>query len=103
MPKFTMLTMGLDPHINPQAAYLTRLFGVRDMALGVGVLSTRGDARKTWWRIGMMCDLGDALAGVVSARGGQLPDRPRLLAPALVAAGIAGAALGAGALLSDDV
>ncbi len=103
MPKFTMLAMGLDPHANPQAAYMARLFGIRDVALGVGILSTRGDARRTWWRIGMMCDLGDALAGALSARNNELPERPRVLAPGYVVAGVIGAGLGAAALLSDDV
>ena len=51
----------------------------------------------------MMCDLGDALAGALSARNDELPERPRVLAPGYVVAGIVGAGLGAAALLSDDV
>jgi hypothetical protein len=103
MPKFSMLAIGMDPHSNPQAAYWARLFGIRDVALGVGLLSTSGDARKVWWRIGMMCDLGDAVAGLLSARNNELPDRPRVLAPGYAVAGVVGAGLGAAALIAGDV
>jgi|1186.fasta_scaffold241667_2 hypothetical protein len=103
MPKFTILAIGGDPHSNPQAAYWARLFGIRDIALGVGLLSTSGDARRLWWRLGMMCDLGDAISGLLSNRNNELPTRPRVLAPGYAVAGVVGAALGAAALLADDV
>ena len=43
MPRLSGRLFGLDPDANPQAAYLGRLFGVRDVALGIG-LRTRAAA-----------------------------------------------------------
>lgn len=102
-PKVFMRAIGIDPKSNPHAGYMTRLFGIRDLTLGVGLLSTRGDSRRLWWRLGMLCDVGDLVSGVLSARHGELPAQPRVLAPMLVVAGAIGASLGAAALLSDDV
>ena len=101
-PRFFMAAIGLDPRSNPQAAYMSRLFGVRDLTLGLGLVATRGSARRLWWRLGILCDLGDAAAGAVSARRGELPagDRTLIL---FTGAGLVGAALGAAALHSDDV
>ena len=101
-PKFVMVALGMDPHSNPQGAYMARLFGVRDLALGIGLVSTRGDARRLWWRLGMLCDVGDMASGVLSARQGELPPGPRTL-PLFVGAGAIGASLGAAALIARDV
>lgn len=102
-PKTLMTVIGMDPFANPQAAYMSRLFGVRDLTLGLGLLASRGDARRVWWRLGILCDLVDAAAGVVSGRHGELPTRPRLLSGLVVGAGLVGASLGAAALADDDV
>jgi hypothetical protein len=51
----------------------------------------------------MMCDVGDAISGLLSARNDELPTHPRVLAPGYAVAGVVGAALGAAALFSDDV
>src|SRR3954470_17368820 len=86
---------GLDVPGNPQAPYLARLFGVRDLAFGVGVQRTPGDARRLrltlcgachlgakpppgvaprpWLPLGAPCDLADPPAGVLSGRDGSLP------------------------------
>src|SRR5262249_18570375 len=97
MPVFTQKLLGLDPEANPEAAYVGRLFGVRDAALGVGLLTTTGDARRLWWKIGIACDLADAAAGVVSAANGQLPSSTRVRT-LLIGAGLIGASLGTAAL-----
>lgn len=102
-PKFVMVCMGLDPHANPHAAYMTRLFGIRDLTLGIGLLSTRGDARRLWWRLGMLCDLADSVGGVISARRGEIPSQDRLPVPFVSIAGAGGVSLGAAALISGDV
>jgi hypothetical protein len=101
-PRFFMAAIGMDPHANPQAAYMSRLFGVRDLTLGLGLVATHGDARRLWWRLGILCDLGDAAAGALSARRGELPPGERVLV-LFTGAGLVGASLGAAALLSDDV
>jgi hypothetical protein len=101
-PRFFMAAIGMDPYGNPQAAYMSRLFGVRDLTLGLGLAATKGDARRLWWRLGVLCDVGDAAAGAVSSRRGELPagGRARFL---FTGAGVVGASLGVAALLSRDV
>ena len=64
---------GLDVPANPQAPYLARLFGARDVALALGAFSSEGDARRQWLQAGLACDAADALAGLAGARGGYLP------------------------------
>lgn len=64
---------GLDVPANPQAPYLARLFGARDVALAWGAFSSEGDTRRQWLLAGLACDAADALAGAAGARGGYLP------------------------------
>jgi hypothetical protein len=64
---------GLDVPANPQAPYLARLFGARDVALAWGAFSSEGDTRRQWLMAGLACDAADALAGVAGGRGGYLP------------------------------
>ncbi|MGH3117120.1 MAG: hypothetical protein ACRDQ2_08405 [Gaiellales bacterium] len=73
LPVLTMRLLGLDPEGNPQAAYVARLFAVRDAALGAGIVATRGDHRRLWWKIGIACDLADAAAGTSPAGSGSCP------------------------------
>ena len=76
---------GLDSDANPQAPYIGRLFGVRDVALAYGVLSTDGESRQRWIKAGIGCDMADALAGIAGWRGGYLSPLSSVLvtAPAL--------------------
>ena len=73
LPDTTGKLFGLDPVGNPQASYLARLFGIRDIALGAGTLSTEGASRQQWLKLGVVCDLADAAAGVLAHRKGVLP------------------------------
>src|SRR4051812_2938524 len=100
-PRFFMAAIGMDPFRNPQATYMSRLFGVRDLTLGLGLLSSRGRARRVWWRLGLLCDVGDTAAGMIGLRRGELPGggRGRLV---FVRAGAIGASLGVAALLLHD-
>jgi hypothetical protein len=97
-PRLAGKAFGLDASDNPQSPYLARLFGVRDVALGVGALTTKGDSRRHWLMLGLLCDAADAAAGVMAGRAGYLPKIPSALVTgtALVAVG-----LGAAALASD--
>jgi hypothetical protein len=72
-PNVTGKLFGLDPEGNPQASYLARLFGVRDIVLGAGVLSTEGSDRQRWLQFGIACDLADAAAGLLAGRANVLP------------------------------
>ena len=86
---------GLDVAGNPQAPYLARLFGARDAALAYGLQTTSGATRAQWLKIGVACDLADALAGIFAGRKGELPAFTTVLvtATALTAAGLGVAAL----------
>jgi hypothetical protein len=95
-PRLSGRLFGLDPDANPQAAYLGRLFGIRDVALGYGLNASAGEEqRRHWLRIGVACDLADALAGLFAGRSGDLPARSAFLVTttALAAAGMGIAAL----------
>ena len=94
-PRLAGKAFGLDAEGNPQSPYLARLFGIRDIALGVGALSTTGEARRQWLTLGVMCDAADAAAGIFAGRAGYLPKVPTALVTgvALAAAGLGLAAL----------
>jgi hypothetical protein len=100
-PDLVLDVMGLDPDANPQSGYGVQLFGVRDAMLGVGLLSTEGDARRVWWRVGIACDLVDAASGAWQIGRGRITSSPRSWVT-LVGAGLVGAALGTAALCADD-
>jgi hypothetical protein len=89
-PRLSGRLFGLDPDANPQAPYLGRLFGVRDVALAVGLSTSSGEQRSQWLRMGIVCDLADAAAGLLAGRRGELPKRATVLvtATALAAAGL---------------
>ena len=90
---------GLDTRGNPQAPYLARLFGIRDIALAIGALQSAGESRRQWLQLGVLCDAADVGAAALGKRGGYLP------APtAIVVGGVAAAAtaLGATALQAPD-
>jgi hypothetical protein len=94
-PRFSGRLFGLDPDANPQASYLGRLFGVRDVALGIGLRSSSGAERQQWLRLGVACDLADAAAGVLAGKTGALPKRATVLVTgtALMAAAMGIAAM----------
>src|SRR3712207_2769545 len=71
-PNFAGKLFGMDPAANPQAAYLGRLFGIRDVAFGVGTLQSSGATQKQILQLGMACDVADVGAAVFGRRGGYL-------------------------------
>jgi Domain of unknown function (DUF4267) len=89
---------GLDPDANPQAPYLGRLFGARDVALGVGTLQAEGEAQRQWLQLGVAVDAADAIAALAAGRAGYLPPVATGLVFAPAAAGVA---LGVVALRGD--
>jgi hypothetical protein len=94
-PRAAGRLFGLDAVANPQAPYLARLFGARDVALAVGALGSESDTRRQWLLAGFACDLADALAGLAGGRRGYLPAATSALVTgtALAAAGLGAAAL----------
>lgn len=53
--------------------YMTRVFGIRAVALGLGWLTSDGAARRRWQRLAFMCDVSDTVAGVGHLRRRDLP------------------------------
>jgi hypothetical protein len=53
--------------------YMNRVFGVRAVSLGVGYLVSRGEARKLWHRLWLLCDAADTLMGSAMAARRELP------------------------------
>jgi hypothetical protein len=98
-PRLSGRLFGLDPDGNPQAPYLGRLFGARDVALAFGMNASRGAERQQWLRIGLACDLADAVAGILAGRAGQLPKRAAVL---VTAAALMAAAMGVAALQGEE-
>ena len=56
-PKLTGGLFGLDVDGNPQAPYLARLFGIRDVALAYGIAVTSGEVRTQWLHPGFKLEL----------------------------------------------
>jgi hypothetical protein len=102
-PRLAGKSFGLDPKANPQSPYLGRLFGARDVALGVGTLQATGDARRQWLQVGIAVDAADALAALAAGRAGYLnPISAGLVfAPAVAAVGLGLAALRGDAETAD--
>jgi hypothetical protein len=94
-PRTAGRLFGLDAAANPQAPYLARLFGARDVALAWGALGSEGETQRQWLLAGLACDVADALAGLAGGRGGYLPRFTSVLVSgtALSAAGLGAAAL----------
>jgi hypothetical protein len=90
----------LDPDANPQAPCLGRLFGARDVVLGVGTLQATGEARRQWLQVGIVVDAADAVAALAAGRAGEVSP---ITAGPLCAPAVAAAALGAVALRGDGV
>jgi hypothetical protein len=97
-PRLAGKGFGLDTDGNPQAPYLGRLFGARDVALGAGALQSSGAARTQWLQIGLAVDTADAIAAVAGGRAGYLSP---VTAGLLFAPAAAAVALGAMALQGD--
>lgn len=72
LPRPTGAMFGLSAKANPQAPYLARLFGVRDVALAYGALSSEGEQQRQWLAIGVACDVADAAAGIAGGKRGYL-------------------------------
>lgn len=85
----------LDVPGNPQAPYLARLFGIRDVALGAATAQANGDARRQLVVAGLACDAADTAAALLGARAGYFSKSTGVLLalPAVAAVGMGVAAL----------
>ena len=93
-PDTAARAFALDPTTNPQAAFVTRLFGSREIALGTITLLSRGKARSGIVLLGVGVDAADVATGYLGPKEGQVPSRTgaTLVGPALLAVvmGLAG-------------
>jgi hypothetical protein len=70
-PELGLKVAMLDPTA-PQAPYLMRLFGVRDLALGAVTLLASPDHKPALLKLGLLVDAADAAAGVMAYRAGAV-------------------------------
>lgn len=62
----------LDGPGNPQLAYMTRMFGSREIAIGAAGVLVRGRSREAVVAGGIAVDAADAVAGVLAVRDGSV-------------------------------
>ncbi len=79
----------LDPATNPQLPYLTRLFGSREIALGLVTLLARDTSRRGVVAVGILVDAADAATGYLAMQEGTVSKKTALtlIAPAVGAVG----------------
>ncbi len=71
-PSLTARLFRLDLARNPQLPYLSRLFGSREIALGLVTLMAKGSARRKLIALGMVIDGADGFAGYDAMRSGSV-------------------------------
>ncbi len=90
-PELTGKAFGAKLAGNHEALFLGRLFGIRDVALGIGQIANSGGM---WWQLGVVCDVADAAAAVISIKAGG----PKVTGVLAGATAVAAAGLGIAAL-----
>jgi hypothetical protein len=88
-PRLAGRLFGLDPDGNPQLPYMARLFGVRDIVLGVGTATREGEAQNAWLRAGLACDAADFAAALIARRNDEIGPATAVLVSAPALAGVA--------------
>lgn len=66
----------------PELTYMTRIFGIRAVALGLGYLTSPTSERFRWQRLALIVDVTDTVHGTAHLIRGDIP---RVSAAALVA------------------
>jgi hypothetical protein len=97
-PQLMGPVLGLALADSQEGKFMSRLFGARDVILGIGPLASSGPARKLWLRLGVACDLVDVAAAGLGLLGGA-PKRAMITAGSTA---LAASALGVAALRSAD-
>jgi hypothetical protein len=95
-PDMAAKTFQLDPASNPQVPYVVRLFGAREVALGLVTLFARGRGRRGVIGLGVAVDAADAATGFLAMRDGTVSRKTAyaLMVPAVGAIGSGLLALG---------
>lgn len=93
-PRLTAQAFGMEAD-RGQSHYAWRLFGVRDVVIGLGTLLSSGAQRRAFVTAGLACDVADGAAGAVAMNRG---DFARSAAGAPVTVPVLAVALGVWAL-----
>jgi hypothetical protein len=83
--------VGLDMTRNPEASYLARLMGARDVALALGLIVTEGDTQRKWLLTCVACDGADMLAAIAGGVNGLSKRTTAMLLAAALAPMVRGA------------
>jgi hypothetical protein len=62
----------LDPESNPQLGYVTRLFGIREVALGLATLMSSGRTRTGMVGLGILVDAADGATSYLAMQDGAV-------------------------------
>lgn len=86
-PDIASKAFRLDHANNPQMSYMTRMFGSREVALGLTTLFSKGRSRRALTALGIAVDGSDAFAGFDAGRSGAVSQSTSglLTAPAVLA------------------
>ena len=86
-PEIAAKAFQLDSANNRQLPYMTRMFGSREVALGLTTLLSKGRARRALTALGIAVDGSDAFAGYDAGRTGAVSQSTSavLTAPAVFA------------------
>lgn len=90
-PSLAAGVFGLEADSSPHVPFLTRIFGVREIAVAGATLLAQGPARRDLTVVGVAVDLADAASSIVGLRAGEVGLRG---AAPLVLAGLGAAAAG---------
>ncbi|KAA1415824.1 DUF4267 domain-containing protein [Nocardioides humilatus] len=98
-PQLTAKVFGVSPEANPHMGYFTRMFGVREIALGALTLMAKGEVRRTMLKAGIAVDSGDAITGAI---GLARQDVPKFAGATLTIVALGAAGSGAAALIASE-
>ncbi len=100
VPRFTIRMLQLDPGENPSANFLIRIFGVRDIFLGVAPFLIPDPGRSTILGSATAVDLTDLAAAALAGLTGRIPPRAAVVtaSAALLGAVLSAATVGRGPL-----
>lgn len=93
-PDTTAGAMGLDVAKNPQSAFVMRLFGAREVALGVATLVSSGRGRTGLVLLGVGVDAADAYAGLVGPKTDGIEQRAGTVMTAVAGGAVLAGLLG---------
>lgn len=74
-PEVAAKALQLDPTANPQLPFMARLFGSREIALGLVTLFTRGKGRASVVALGALVDAADVGTAYLAMKDGSVSQK----------------------------